>query len=316
MASPFARSLLFGWIAVYMYEGDAPLAERRAAALALDRELLRDLLGGEELRSLLDGDVVAQVELELQRLTPERAARDADEVHDLLRVLGPLDHLELSARVADGSGDALDGWLAHLLERRRVVEVGMGGSGAGPVRRFAAAEDAARLRDALGVAVPVGLPAAFTDPVDTPLRDLVERFARTHAPFTTGQLAGRLGLSGEVVRAVLGELVRDGKVVEGEFSPAGTEREWCRRGGAPPAPPSFVGGAAQGDRPGGRFGPGPVPAGVAGRGRPSAGGGRAGRGGGCAAGSPVAGVPAGGGHPGGPGGGLPPRGPGRAVQHG
>ena len=103
----------------------------------------------------------------------------------------------------------------------------MGGSGAGPVRRFAAAEDAARLRDALGVAVPVGLPAAFTDPVDSPLRDLVERFARTHAPFTTGQLAGRLGLSGEVVRAVLGELVRDGKVVEGEFSPAGTEREWC-----------------------------------------------------------------------------------------
>ena len=222
MASPFARSLLFGWIAVYMYEGDAPLAERRAAALALDRELLRDLLGGEELRSLLDGEVVAQVELELQRLTPERAARDADEVHDLLRVLGPLAALELSARVRDDVMAQLDGWLVELVERRRVIEIGVAGE-----RRFAAAEDAARLRDALGVALPVGLPAAFTDPVDTPVRDLVERFARTHGPFSTGQLVHRTGLTAEVVRAVLGELVREGRVAEGEFSPSGTEREWC-----------------------------------------------------------------------------------------
>src|SRR5690606_19313302 len=126
-ASPFARSLLFGWIAVYMYEGDAPLAERRAAALALDRELLRDLLGTEELRSLLDAEVVDQVELELQRLTPERAARDADEVHDLVRVLGPLDRDELAARVRDERRAELDGWLRELVERRRVIEVGVAG---------------------------------------------------------------------------------------------------------------------------------------------------------------------------------------------
>jgi len=241
-ASPFARSLLFGWIAVYMYEGDAPLAERRAAALSLDRELLRDLLGTEELRSLLDADVVAQVELELQRLTPQRAARDADEVHDLLRILGPLSALEISARVRDDVVDRVEAWIQELIETRRAIRVGAvvfegpGGRAGGDGRRdalgssdlfVAAAEDAARLRDALGVAVPVGLPTAFTDPVDTPVRDLVERFARTHAPFTTSQVAARIGLSAEVVRAVLGELVRDGRVAEGDFTPGGTEREWC-----------------------------------------------------------------------------------------
>ena len=238
MASPFARSLLFGWIAVYMYEGDAPLAERRAAALALDRELLRDLLGTEELRSLLDAEVVAQVELELQRLTPERAARDVDETHDLLRLLGPLSALEISARVRDDSVELVDGWIQELVETRRAIVVGMGGGGAGESggpgglvgpgeQRVAAAEDAARLRDGLGVAIPVGLPTAFTDPVDTPVRDLVERFARTHAPFTTAQVADRVGISTEVARAVLGELVRDGRVAEGDFTPGGTEREWC-----------------------------------------------------------------------------------------
>jgi ATP-dependent Lhr-like helicase len=221
-ASPFARSLLFGWIAVYMYEGDAPLAERRAAALALDRELLRELLGTEELRSLLDPDVVVEVESELQRLVPERAARDADEVHDVLRVLGPLGRDELALRVAPDARAHLDGWLAELAERRRTIEVGVAGA-----RRVAAAEDAARLRDALGVAVPVGLPAAFTDPVDAPLRELVARHARTHGPFTTAAVADRLGVSGEVARAVLGDLVREGRVVEGDFTPGGTEREWC-----------------------------------------------------------------------------------------
>ena len=124
IASPFARSLLFGWIAVFMYEGDAPLAERRAAALSLDRELLRDLLGAEELRSLLDAEVVDQVEMELQRLTPERAARDADELHDLLRVLGPLSELELSARVGEVPTATMCSWVEELLERRRVIEVG------------------------------------------------------------------------------------------------------------------------------------------------------------------------------------------------
>ena len=220
-ASPFARSLLFGWIAVFMYEGDAPLAERRAAALSLDRELLRDLLGAEELRSLLDAEVVDQVELELQRLTPERAARDADEVHDLLRVLGPLSADELRVRVTEAALATLDDWLTQLLETRRVIQVGVAGE-----QRLAAAEDAARLRDALGVAVPVGLPAAYTDPVDTPLRDLVERFARTHGPFTTAQLSARLGLAHEVVRLALADLASNGRVVEGEFRPGGREHEW------------------------------------------------------------------------------------------
>ncbi len=228
-ASPFARSLLFGWIAVFMYEGDAPLAERRAAALSLDRELLRDLLGAEELRSLLDAEVVDQVELELQRLTPERGARDPDELHDLLRVLGPLAPDELSARVAPsastsggGAAAVVGRWSAELVERHRLIQVGVAGE-----RRLAAAEDAARLRDALGVAIPVGLPAAFTDPVDTPLRDLVERYARTHGPFTAAQLGARLGLAVEVARLALVELASVGKVVEGEFRPGGRESEWC-----------------------------------------------------------------------------------------
>ena len=222
IASPFARSLLFGWIAVFMYEGDAPLAERRAAALSLDRELLRDLLGAEELRSLLDAEVVDQVEMELQRLTPERAARDADELHDLLRVLGPLSGAELSARVGEVSTETMDGWVETLLQRRRVIEVGIAGE-----RRYAAAEDAARLRDALGVAVPVGLPAAFTEPGEHALRDLVERFARTHGPFTSTQLVGRLGITAEVARLSLAELTGSGRVVAGEFRPGGIGSEWC-----------------------------------------------------------------------------------------
>ena len=222
VASPFARSLLFGWIAVFMYEGDAPLAERRAAALSLDRELLRDLLGAEELRSLLDAEVVDQVEMELQRLTPERAARDADELHDLLRVLGPLSETELSARVGEVSTDTMRGWVDSLVERRRVIEVGIAGD-----RRFAAAEDAARLRDALGVAIPVGLPAAFTEPGDHALADLVERFTRTHGPFTSAQLVARLGITSEVARLALGELTGSGRVVAGEFRPGGVGSEWC-----------------------------------------------------------------------------------------
>ncbi|MCU0311482.1 MAG: DEAD/DEAH box helicase [Acidimicrobiales bacterium] len=223
-ASPFAQSLLFGWIAVYMYGGDAPLAERRAAALALDRDLLRELLGAEELRDLLDPAVLADLELELQRLTDGRRARDADEAHDLLRVLGPLSRWEVEARSdpADGRGEAAVGeWLAELVETRRAIVVTVAGE-----ERLAATEDAARLRDALGVALPPGLPAAFTDPVADPLGDLVARFARTHGPFVTHQVAGRYGTSGDRVGAVLERLEAEGRVVRGEFRPDGVEREW------------------------------------------------------------------------------------------
>jgi len=216
-ASPMAQSLLFGWIAVYMYEGDAPLAERRAAALALDRDLLRELLGSEELRELLDPDVLADLELELQRLVEGRRARDADEVHDLLRVLGPLTLEEIDLRT-DGDAGAL---VAQLDSERRAYVAGIAGED-----RWAATDDAARLRDALGVAVPMGLPAAFTEPVDDPLADLVARYARTHAPFTTGTVAARYGVSPERALPALERLEADGRVLRGEFRPDGHEREW------------------------------------------------------------------------------------------
>jgi ATP-dependent Lhr-like helicase len=225
-ASPFAQSLLFGWIAVYMYEGDAPLAERRAAALALDRDLLRELLGAEELRELVDPTVLADLELELQRLTDGRRARDADEVHDLLRVLGPLGRWEVEARVdtpeAEAASTTVGEWLDRLVHERRAIVVHVAGD-----ERVAAAEDAARLRDALGVALPPGLPAAFTDPVPDPLGDLVARFARTHGPFLTGQVAARYGVGVDRVLPVLERLEADGRIVRGEFRPDGIEREWC-----------------------------------------------------------------------------------------
>ena len=217
-ASPFAQSLLFGWIAVYMYEGDAPLAERRAAALALDRDLLRDLLGADELRELLDPAVLADLELELQRLTDGRRARDADELHDVLRSLGPLNRFELDAR-CDVDATPL---IAMLMDERRVIEVVIATE-----TRLAAAEDASRVRDALGAALPRGLPGVFTDPVDDPLGDLVTRFARTHGPFVTADVARRFGVPVDRVRPVLERLTGAGRVVRGEFRPEGTEREWC-----------------------------------------------------------------------------------------
>ncbi len=217
-ASPFAQSLLFGWIAVYMYEGDAPAAERRAAALALDRDLLRDLLGAEELRDLIDPGVLADLELELQRLVDGRRARDADEVHDLLRLLGPLSLAEIDLRTDGDAGPMVDA----LLDERRAYGAAIAGD-----ERIAASEDAARLRDALGVSVPMGLPLAFTDPVETPLGDLVVRYARTHGPFLAGQVAAWLGVAVDPVRVVLEGLERQGRVTRGEFRPDGVEREWC-----------------------------------------------------------------------------------------
>lgn len=222
-ASPFAQSLLFGWIAVYMYEGDAPLAERRAAALSLDRDLLRDLLGAEELRELLDPGVLADLELELQRLVEGRQARDADELHDLLRILGPLDRYELDARAVDGLD--VDAAIAQLQADLRVIDVGIAGD-----RRYAAAEDAGRLRDAIGVSIPVGLPAAYTDSVDDPLGDITIRFARTHGPFVTEQFADRYGIPIERATDVLERLASTGQLIRGEFRPDGTTREWVDDG--------------------------------------------------------------------------------------
>jgi ATP-dependent Lhr-like helicase len=221
-ASPMAQSLLFGWIAVYMYEGDAPLAERRAAALALDRDLLRELLGAEELRDLLDPAVLADIEEELQRLVEPRRARDGDEVHDLLRVLGPLTVEGVAARCVDELRPAVEMALDDLALQKRAMTVGIAGE-----ERWAAAEDAGRLRDALGCAVPIGLPGAYTEAVDAPLRSLVVRHGRTHGPFVTRDVAARLGIGEGRVRPLLDALAADGGLVRGEFRPGGSEREWC-----------------------------------------------------------------------------------------
>ena len=217
-ASPMASSLLFNWIAQYMYEGDAPLAERRAAALALDRDLLRELLGAEELRELLDPGVLADVELELQCLTDGRRARSVDELHDVLRKVGDLTVTEIDPR-CEGDGAA---WLETLLAERRAIEVGIGAD-----VRYVAAEDAARYRDALGCSLPLGLPMAFTEPVPRPLEELVGRFARTHGPFLAPDVAHRFALPLERVEGAIAALVADERVVKGEFRPDGVQREWC-----------------------------------------------------------------------------------------
>ncbi len=217
-SSPMASSLLFNWIAQYMYEGDAPLAERRAAALSLDRDLLRELLGAEELRELLDPGVLADVELELQCLADGRRARSADELHDVLRKVGDLTAAEIDVR-CEGSGDD---WLATLVDERRAIEIGIGDD-----VRFAAAEDAARYRDALGCSVPLGLPMAFTDPVPRPLEELVGRFARTHGPFLTTDVARRFGAPIERIEGAITALAADDRLVLGEFRPDGVQREWC-----------------------------------------------------------------------------------------
>ncbi|MDH3293600.1 MAG: DEAD/DEAH box helicase, partial [Acidimicrobiia bacterium] len=217
--SPFAQSLMFGWIAQYMYEGDAPLAERRAAALSLDRDLLRDLLGAEELRELLDPDVIADTQAELQRTAEAWRARTVDHLEDLLRWLGPLTMLELDQRI---EGLDLDEALAQLRAQRRLIDVVVCGQSA-----VAAPDDASRLRDALGVALPPGLPAAFTESVADPLGDLVSRYARTNGPFLIGELAQRLGIDADRAAEALGGLEQQGRVVRGEFRPSGHEREWC-----------------------------------------------------------------------------------------
>ncbi|WP_435741605.1 ATP-dependent helicase [Nocardioides sp. SYSU DS0663] len=218
--SPFARSLLFGYVAQFVYEGDSPIAERRAAALSLDQGLLAELLGRAELRELLDPDVLAEVEAELQRLQPERRARDLEGVADLLRQLGPLSTDEVAERCTDGADVAT--WLADLAGSRRIAEVRVAGA-----ERWTAIEDVGRLRDGLGVAVPPGTPSIFTEPVEDPLADLVSRYARTHGPFTTEQVADRLGLGGAVVRHTLQRLAGQGRVLDGEFRPAGSGSEWC-----------------------------------------------------------------------------------------
>lgn len=217
-ASPFAQNLTFSWIASYMYEGDAPLAERRAAALALDRDLLDDLLGAEELRELLSADAIAAIEAELQCVVESRRARTADEVHDVVRRIGDVAFAELASRCVGDPQPFVD----ELVAARRLVTVVVGGES-----RLITAEDAGRYRDALGCALPLGLPQAFTAPVPDALTELVARFARTHGPFTTPDVARRWGATTSRITDALGALESASRVVRGEFRPFGTDREWC-----------------------------------------------------------------------------------------
>ncbi|MGA8977813.1 MAG: ATP-dependent helicase [Pedococcus sp.] len=216
--SPFARSLMFGYVAQFLYEGDSPLAEKRAAALSLDPTLLAELLGrgeGLSLRDLLDPEQVTRTENELQRLVPERACRDAEDVADLLRVLGPLSLPEIQRRSREAlSHQEIGGWLVELEGSRRLIRVRVGGE-----ERWAAIEDAGRLRDALGASLPVGVPQAFLEPVPDPLGDLVARFARTHGPFPVATVAAWWGVGPAVALDTLRRLVAAGRIVEGELLP-------------------------------------------------------------------------------------------------
>ncbi|MCK3768588.1 DEAD/DEAH box helicase [Microbacterium aerolatum] len=279
--SPYARDLLFGYVGAFMYEGDSPLAERRAAALSVDPALLGELLGTVEMRELLDPEVIAQFEREAQRLDPQRHARGLEGVADLLRTLGPLDAAEVAERLEpdpstgseadtgplsgptgspggtlsepegsprgslsepearqnglseDGEAARVETTLAEaqahldaLITARRAIPVTIAGAS-----RVAAIEDAARLRDALGAALPTGIPVAFLEPVADPLGDLVSRYARTHGPFTTDAVAARFGLGTAVARHTLQRLEQSGRVTSGYFLPeaSGTaaENEWC-----------------------------------------------------------------------------------------
>ena len=216
-ASPFASSLLFDYVATYMYEGDAPNAERRAAALSLDRDLLRELLGQEELRDLIDPGALEQVEDDLQHRSERTRAATRDALVDILRRIGDLDEDEAAERVLAGL-DA-GAMLAELERERRAISLRIGGR-----RRWVAADDAGLYRDALGAVAPGGLPEAFLADVADPLRRIAERWARTHGPFTSAELHARYGVD---FSSVLSELERSGGLIRGELRPGGSGREWC-----------------------------------------------------------------------------------------
>lgn len=229
-ATPFARSLVFQYVASYLYDGDAPLAERKAHALTLDRAMLRELLGGEELRSLLEPAAIAEVEVSLQCLPPpqvsdesetgddlaaaiDRRARHADGVHDLLRRLGHLSHEAIALR----SQEDPSAWIEELIATRRAIRVRIADQ-----EVFIAIDDAARYRDALGVALPAGVPKAYLDaaPSDRPpMESLLVRYARTNVPFTAAAVAAAFGLATGNAQALLDALVLAGQLERGEMTP-------------------------------------------------------------------------------------------------
>jgi ATP-dependent Lhr-like helicase len=217
--SPFAASLLFSYVANFVYEGDAPLAERRAQALTIDQDQLRELLGEADLRELLDADAISEVEEAAQCLAEPYRARSADGIHDICLRLGDLSREELARRLV--SADLLT-HVDRLVRSRRLLELRIAGE-----KRLIAAEDAARYRDGLGIPLPPGLAAALLEPVAHPVLELVRRFARTHGPFTLREAAERFALDTAVVENVLRQLAAEGHVLEGGFRPGGLHSEWC-----------------------------------------------------------------------------------------
>ena len=217
--SPFASSLLFSYVANYIYDGDAPLAERRAQALSIDQDQLRELMGDADLRELLDADAIAEVEEQLQSLGEQSRARSMDGMHDLLLRLGDMSRDELRRRA---ESDTVFAASDRLLRARRVLEVKIAGE-----KRLIAVEDAARYRDALGIPLPPGLPTAMLATVTAPVLELLRRYARTHGPFTTAEAHQRFGLDAAIASAALHQLLLDGRIVEGGFRPGGVHREWC-----------------------------------------------------------------------------------------
>ncbi|HEY9293607.1 MAG TPA: ATP-dependent helicase [Microlunatus sp.] len=226
--SPFAKSLLFGYVGEFVYEGDVPLAEKKAAALSLDAGLLAELLGKDGLEQLLDAEVIAEVEADLQSLSSERQASRPEQLFDLIRMSGPFDRAELSARVSDDLDLATE--LAELITQRRVAEVRIAGD-----QRYAVTDDLPRLRDGLGIPLPPGTAADLGAAGDHPVTDLVQRWARTHGPFLAQTVADRYGLGIGVIRAALQDLIKDGTVVAGTFlapdrtADAGESRQYCHQ---------------------------------------------------------------------------------------
>ncbi|MCL6423811.1 ATP-dependent helicase [Brachybacterium sp. JHP9] len=217
--SPFARSLLFGYLAQFIYDTDAPLAERRTAALALDQTLLAELLGTVSLRELLDAEVIAEVVSRLQAVDPERRLRGAEDLADALRRLGPLTPAQIGERLAEGA-DAQDA-IAQLLVSRRAIEVRIAGA-----PHIAAIEDAGLLRDALGTAIPPGVPEAHLAPAARAVPDLLARWARARGPFTPDEAIAAFGLAPGVARSALETLTTDRMLSKGEFTPGREGEEW------------------------------------------------------------------------------------------
>jgi ATP-dependent Lhr-like helicase len=217
--SPFAASLLFGYAANFIYDGDAPLAERRAQALTIDQDQLRDLMGDADLRELLDASAIEEVEEQLQALAENYRAKNVDGVHDLLLRLGDLSRVELARRSV---GIDVEAVAAKLIRARRVLEIRLLGE-----KRLIAIEDAAKFRDALGIPLPPGVPKAFLEPGIDPQLEILKRYARTHGPFTVDDAAARFGWNPQTVQSWLRALVHAGRLVEGNFRPGGIHREWC-----------------------------------------------------------------------------------------